>query len=152
MGKNSKNNRGEILLCLHHEREIKDLVYHAALCAKDMKARIRLLHVIEVVRSLPLDAPVPHLSEQGERLLQQAQDLVEDEYGLPCETDLLQARAAGPAILEIILERKPTMAIIGATEKRRFGEIFFGSTVEYLLKRSPAKVVIIRPGANGDGG
>lgn len=150
MKKQERNHRDEILLCLHRERELKDLVYFAALCAKDKKAKVRLLHVIEVVRSLPLDAPVPHLSEQGERLLQQAQDLIEDEYGLPCETDLLQARAAGPAILEVILEQKPLMAFLGATEKRRFGEIFFGSTVEYLLKRSPVKVIVVRPENNGE--
>ncbi len=90
----------------------------ASITAKRYKARVLAIYVIEVKRTLPLDAEI--------------------------QTELLQAREVGPAIVEEAIERNVDVIIMGLPYKRRFGEFSLGTTALYVLKNAPCRVWVLR--------
>ncbi len=111
--------------------------------AKGTKGRIYVTYVIQVDRALPLDAEIKSEVEKGERVLDQAERTAE-EQDYKVETDLLQAREVGPAIVDEAIERGVDMVIIGISYKTKFGGFSLGSTVPYVLKNAPCWVLICR--------
>ena len=65
---------------------------------------------------------------------------------MDCEvlTELLQAREAGPAIVDEAVERGIDLIIMAISYKKPFGEFDLGSTVPYVLKNAPCRVLIWR--------
>jgi nucleotide-binding universal stress UspA family protein len=99
--------------------------------------------VIEVKRSLPLDADIESETEKGEKILDHAERIAaEADYEV--ETELLQAREVGPAIVDEAVERGVDLIIMGVNYKKRFGEWNLGSTVPYVLKNAPCRVLLWR--------
>jgi hypothetical protein len=60
------------------------------------------------------------------------------------ETELLQARDVGPAIVDEGVERGCDIIVLGLPYKRRFGEYSIGHTIGHVLKNSPSWVWIVR--------
>jgi nucleotide-binding universal stress UspA family protein len=72
--------------------------------AKKSGGKVYVTYVIQVDRTLPLDAEVKAEIERGEQVLDTAERIAEDQdYNV--ETDLLQAREIGPAIVDEAIER-----------------------------------------------
>lgn len=109
--------------------------------SKDTK--IYALYVIEVQRMLPLDADLPDENERGENALQHAEEIAR-RFEQQIETDLLQAREVGPAIVDEAVERGADLIIIGVEYKRKFGEFTLGKTAPYVLKNAPCRVWVCR--------
>ena len=63
--------------------------------AKKNKAQLYVLYVIEVPRTLPLDAQIDSEIQKAEELLTRKEDIATD-YDHDIETDLLQTQEAGP--------------------------------------------------------
>ncbi|MCK4580793.1 MAG: universal stress protein [Dehalococcoidia bacterium] len=111
--------------------------------ARKPKARVYVAHIIEIERSLPLDAQVDSGLEKAEEVLTHAEDVAADaEYDI--ETDLLQAREAGPGIVDEAMERGVNLIVMGIGYKRHLGEFDVGETVAYVLKESPCQVLLYR--------
>jgi nucleotide-binding universal stress UspA family protein len=108
---------------------------------------LTILHVVVIPRSLPLEAEMAAEVAEGETLLAKAEEVAEALGGRHMRTDLLQAREAGPAILQEIHERAIEAVVLGARRGRAFGEHAMGPTVEYLIKHAPCRVVIAVPPA-----
>jgi nucleotide-binding universal stress UspA family protein len=61
-------------------------------------------------------------------------------------TRLVRARAAGPAIVREAMTRSAELIALGAPRKRRYGtesKAVFGRTVDYVLKSSPSRVMVV---------
>jgi nucleotide-binding universal stress UspA family protein len=101
------------------------------------------VHVIEVNRSLPLSAPVESQVEHGEEILDGVERIA-GEYNLPIETEMVQARDTGPAIVGEADAWKATLIVMGLPYKRRFGEFNLGKTAPYVLKNAPCRVILFR--------
>ena len=101
------------------------------------------VHVLEVNRSLPLGAVIESQVERGEDILGKAEQLVA-EYELECETELVQARDTGPAIVGEADEWKADLIVMGLPYKRRFGDFNLGRTVPYVLKFASCQVILFR--------
>jgi len=115
----------------------------ACTLAKRRKAEIYAVYVIEVERSLPLDAQVDSEMEKAEEVLTHAEDVAAD-IGYDIETDLLQAREAGPGVVDEAMERGIDLIIIGVGYKRRLGMFDLGETIPYVLKEAPCRVLLYR--------
>lgn len=111
--------------------------------AKKSKATIYIVYVIEVKRSLPLDAVIGSEVEKAEKVLTHAEDISADsEYEV--ETDLIQARDAGPAIVDEAVEREVDLIIMGLNYKKRFGAFSLGRAIPYVLEEAPCHVMLFR--------
>ena len=107
--------------------------------ARRQKAKVYVIYVIEVSRALPLDAEIHADIEKGEQVLDHADRLAGDNDAT-VETELLQAREIGPAIVDEAVERGVDAIIIGVPYRKQFGEFTLGSTANYVLKNAPCAV------------
>lgn len=111
--------------------------------ARKPKARVYAVYVIEVERSLPLDAQVDWQVEKAEEVLTHAEDIAAD-VGYDIDTDLLQAREAGPGIVDEAMEREVDLIVMGIGYKRHLGEFDLGKTIFHVLKEAPCQVLLYR--------
>lgn len=104
---------------------------------------VHVVHVIEVLRSLPLTAEMETEAQYGELVLRRAADLASQ---LECRvtTELLQARDAGIAIVEEAERIGADAIVLGVGYKRLIGEFQTGRTVEYVFRHAPCQVWLIR--------
>lgn len=111
--------------------------------AKRNKGKVHVVHVIEVQRSLPLDAELTPEATEGERILSEAEK-VADEHDFEVEGQLLQAREAGHAVVNEAIEQGVDVVILGVDYKRPLGEFQLGRLTQYVLKNAPCHVWVCR--------
>jgi nucleotide-binding universal stress UspA family protein len=107
------------------------------------KAKILALHVIPIERSLPMDAELTGEIKKAEDILLQAEKSALAE-GCEIETDLLQARNAGPSIVDEAMEREIDLIVMGITYKRHYGQFNMGRVPLYILKNAPCPVMLFQ--------
>ena len=132
-----------IMVSLNGHDMDEETVRIACRMAPRQGGRMYAVHVIEVNRSLPLGAVIESAVERGEDILTRAEQLF-SEYELECETELVQARDTGPAIVDEAREWKADLIVMGLPYKRRFGDFNLGRTVPYVLKFAPCQVILFR--------
>jgi len=132
-----------ILVPVNGNRSDVEVLELACEIAQRSKAQVYAIHVIEVNRTLPLDAELQEEAERGEDLLNQAEQ-VGDRLGVTIHTDLLQARDVGSAIVDEVLERGIDLVIVGVSFKKRFGDLDLGVTLPYVLKHAACWVWVCR--------
>lgn len=126
-----------------HEIDAETVRMACRLAPKTPGVKMYAVHILEVNRSLPLGSVVESHAELGEQILARAEQLV-GEFPLTCETELVQARDTGPAIVGEAEEWKAELIVMGLPYKRRFGEFNMGKTVPYVLKFAPCQVILFR--------
>jgi nucleotide-binding universal stress UspA family protein len=113
-----------------------------ALSKKD-KAEILLLYVIEVRRNLPIDAEMSEEIERGERVLDKVQHYA-DKISCRVQTDLLQAREAGAAIVNEAVERDMQLIVMGVPYQEKFGEYCVAPRAQFVLDHAACRVILAR--------
>ncbi|ADJ26792.1 UspA domain protein [Dehalogenimonas lykanthroporepellens BL-DC-9] len=121
------------------DEEALELACNLAKCSGN--SRVVVTNVISVDRSLPLDAEIDSEIARAEGILSRFEHLAE-KYGVRVETNLLQARAVGPAIVDEAVEQKADAIIIGSDYNTHFGEFCLGEVVPYILKNAPCRVIL----------
>ncbi len=109
--------------------------------AKKDKSKICAVYVVTIKRSLPLEAEIEPEIRKAEGLLDHIESIAE-EQDYEVETDILQAREAGPAIIDEVVERGVDLILMGVIYKKRFGQFSLGNTVLYVLKNAPCRVIL----------
>ena len=108
---------------------------------KKSKSKIWVVYVLTVKRTLPLDAELKPDVQKAEEVLDHIATVAEDE-GYEVETDLLQAREAGPTIVDEARERGADLILMGVIYKRIFGQFSLGNIVPYVLQNAPCEVIL----------
>ena len=111
--------------------------------ARQYRAKVYAIHVIEVKRTLPIDAEKNSELDKGEEIVDEAEQFGR-RANVSIESELLQAREVGPAIVDEAVERSVDTVIMGLPYKRKFGEFSLGATASYLLKNAPCQVWVCR--------
>lgn len=111
--------------------------------ARKTKASVSAVYVIEVPRSLPLDADLLAEGQRGEEILERAEALAAS-HDVRLEGDMLQARQAGHVIIDEAVERGADAIVIGLAYHRPYGRFELGSLAEYVLEHAPGFVWLIR--------
>jgi nucleotide-binding universal stress UspA family protein len=109
--------------------------------AKKEKGKIWAVSVITVSRTLPIEAEIKSEISKAEGILEHVENVAE-EQDYEVETDLLQAREAGPTIIDEAMEREVDLILMGVQYKMRFGQFSLGSVVPYVLKNAPCRVIL----------
>jgi nucleotide-binding universal stress UspA family protein len=133
----------KILVAISGKGSDVDAVGLACDLAKKSKAKVFVVYVIEVRRSLPLDAVIDSEIQAAEEALANAEDIASDK-DYEVETDLIQARDAGPAIVDEAMEKEVDLILIGFTYKKRFGVFSLGRVIPYVLEEAPCRVLLYR--------
>jgi len=69
-------------------------------------------------------------------------EITAEEEGCEIDTDILQAREAGLAIVDEAVEREVDLILMGVTYQMRFGQFSLGNVVPYVLKNAPCRVIL----------
>jgi len=133
----------KILVFVNGNSTDSAMVALASNTARRSRGRVYAIHVIEVRRTLPLDADLPEERRQADAVLDRAERTAE-ELGLEIETEILQARDVGTAIVEEAIEAQADLVILGVPYRRRFGEFDLGKTIPHVLKHAPCEVWVCR--------
>lgn len=111
--------------------------------ASSNRAQVWVISVVEVRRSLPLDADVSEDVARASAALEQAEELCHEAIQ-DVETEILQARLAGPAIIDEAESREADLIIIGLPYRLHFRGFDLGDTAAYVLKNARCPVWICR--------
>lgn len=108
------------------------------------EAEVALLHVIEVPFERNLDAEDEPAVASADELLSRAEATLADR-GIATRTSTVQARSAGPAIVDDANELGADLIVMGLRYKKRFGGQWdAGRTVPYVMRNSTAPVWCLR--------
>ncbi|MCL0055984.1 universal stress protein [Dehalococcoidia bacterium] len=132
-----------ILVPVNGSKVDDDVIRLACQLARRSKGKVYVTYVIQLERTLSLDVEVKSEVDRGEEALDAAECCAEN-CGYEVITDLLQARAVGPALVNEAAERSIDLIIIGLGYKTRFGEFSLGDIVPYVLKNAPCRVILLR--------
>ena len=112
------------------------------------RARIVALNVLEVPLDEPLGAEAPELEREANRQLDEAV-AIGDSYDVDVTARFERARSAGPAIVAEAAARHSEIIVLGAPRGRLTAHqaAVFGSTVDYILKHAPCRVLTVAYGA-----
>ena len=133
----------KILVATRGSAADEEAVKLACELAKKSKAEVYVVYIIEVNRSLPLDAVIESDVAKAEEILTRAEDIA-SEYDYEVQTDLIQSREAGPAIVDEARERKVDLILMGINYKKRFGSFNLGRAIPHVLEEAPCRVLLLR--------
>ena len=114
-------------------------------CRMSRRARgkVYVITILEVKRSVALGSVPDAEVDRAEALLDHAESLGA-ELDADVDTELLQAREAGPAIVDEVREWQADLVVIGLPYRQRFGEFHMGKTAPYVLKFAPCRTLVFR--------
>jgi len=98
--------------------------------------------VIKVPLDQPLDAPLYELEEQAAASLAEAAALGRD-HGVEVVGRTVRARALGDAIVDAAAESGADLIVLGSSPRWRRQSRFFSPTVDYVLRKASAEVLIV---------
>lgn len=120
------------------------LVRLVADMARQWRAELVAVHVVEMTWNLPLDADIAGRSEEAQRVLDLA-EATADQAKTALEPVLLQARDVAAALVDEAVERDADLLVLGLPYRTRFGGDFaMGRTIPYVLKNAPCAVWVVR--------
>lgn len=108
---------------------------------KRNKGKVYAVYVIEVARTLALDAEMSKEAQEAESILVRAEEIGE-ELDCKVEGEILQARDAGHAIVDEAIERDVSAIVLGFGSDR--SELEIGHTAHYVLEHAPCQVIALR--------
>jgi nucleotide-binding universal stress UspA family protein len=116
----------------------------AMLLGADGGGEVSLLNVIEVPFDRNLDTEDEGAVANADGILTRAEAALE-ERGVKVRTSTVQARVAGPAIVDEANEVAADLILMGLRYKKRFGGQWdAGRTVPYVMRNSTAPVWCLR--------
>jgi len=120
----------------------EEMVATAVKLAQERGAAVEALYVIRVPLDESLEAPMHDAEEQAAASLAEAAALGAD-HGVPVIGKTVRARSIGEAIVEAAEEGGVDLIVLGSSPRWRRQSRFFSPTVDYVLRKSPAEVLIV---------
>jgi len=100
------------------------------------------LNVIRVPLDQPLEAELFDEEERAAASLAEAAALGAD-HGVVVEGRSIRARAIGEAIVQAAEETGADLIVLGSSPRWRRQSRFFSPTVDYVLRKAPAEVLVV---------
>jgi len=120
----------------------EEMIATAIKLAQERAASVVALHVTRVPLELPLDAELPEEDARANESLAEATALGED-LGVEVEVRSVRARSIGEAIVQAARESGADLIVLGSSPRWRRQSRFFSPTVDYVLRKAPAEVLVV---------
>jgi nucleotide-binding universal stress UspA family protein len=108
---------------------------------EEQKAEIYLVTVIEVPRTLPLEAPMPEAEAKAEDIIKRGEAIVELR-GLPGKGEVRRGRVAGEEIIRAAKDWEADMIVMGIRSQIRMAQDILGRDSDLVLRRAPCEVIL----------
>jgi len=110
---------------------------------EEQKAEIYLITVLEVPRTLPLEAPLLEAEAQAKDFIKRGEEIV-SLRGLPTKGEVRRGRVAGEEIIRAARDWDADMIVMGIRSKIRMAQEILGRTSDIVLRRAPCEVIVDR--------
>jgi APA family basic amino acid/polyamine antiporter len=120
----------------------EEMVATAVKLAQERGAAVVALNVIRVPLDQPLDAELYDEEERAAASLAEASALGAD-HGVVVEGRSIRARSIGEAIVQAAEESGADLIVLGSSPRWRRQSRFFSPTVDYVLRKAPAEVLVV---------
>ncbi len=100
-----------------------------------------MTYVLEIPRTLPLNAPIPEAEKDADEALNRGKEIVELHKLIPVAI-LERAREAGEGIVKVAKDNDVDVIVLGIRPTWRGGQTSWGKTTDILLRKAPCEVVI----------
>jgi nucleotide-binding universal stress UspA family protein len=120
----------------------EEMVATAVKLAQERGAAVVALNVIRVPLDQPLDAELYEHEERAAASLAEAAALGAD-HGVVVEGRSIRARSIGEAIVQAAEETGADLIVLGSSPRWRRQSRFFSPTVDYVLRKAPAEVLVV---------
>ncbi len=106
----------------------------------EQEAEIILTYVLEIPRTLPLNAPIPEAEKEANEALKRGKEIVELHHLIPI-LRLERAREAGEGIVKVAKDNDVDVIVLGIRPTWRGSQNIWGKTTDILLRKAPCEVV-----------
>jgi nucleotide-binding universal stress UspA family protein len=120
----------------------EEMVATAVKLAQERGAQVVAIHVIRVPLDQPLEAELLDEEERAAASLAEAAVLGAD-LGVTVEGRSIRARSIGEAIVQATEETGADLIVLGSSPRWRRQSRFFSPTVDYVLRKAPAEVLVV---------
>lgn len=104
-------------------------------------AEIVLTYVLEIPRTLPLNAPMPEVETPANEALERGKEIVELHHLVPI-LRLERAREAGEGIVKVAKDNDVDVIVLGIRPTWHGSQNIWGKTTDTLLRKAPCEVII----------
>ncbi len=105
------------------------------------QAEIVLTYVIEIPRTLPLEAPMPEFEEKANKVLKRGREIVELHH-LPPVLLVERAREAGEGIIRAARDNQVDVIVLGMRTDLHGAQSIWGRTSDILIRKAPCEVIL----------
>jgi APA family basic amino acid/polyamine antiporter len=120
----------------------EEMIATAVKLAQERDAQVIAIHVIRVPLDQPLDTELVDEEERAAASLAEAAVLGAD-LGVTVEGRSIRARSIGEAIVQATEETGADLIVLGSSPRWRRQSRFFSPTVDYVLRKAPAEVLVV---------
>lgn len=110
--------------------------------AEESGAEVRVLHVLRVPLSMPLDAALGERETGALGDIADAREIAA-EHGVEVDARVVRARSISEAIVAEAAESGAGLIILGSAARWRTQSRFFSPTVDEVLRRAPCEVMVV---------
>ena len=108
---------------------------------EEQKAEIYLINVIEVPRTLPLEAPLPEAEAKAKNIIKEGESIV-SLRGLSAKGEVRRGRVAGEEIIRAAKDSEADLIVMGIRSEIRMAKEILGRTSDLILHRAPCEVIL----------
>ncbi|HLX33152.1 MAG TPA: universal stress protein [Gaiellaceae bacterium] len=119
-----------------------EIVATAVKLAQEHSVAVEAVHVIRVPLDQQFDAELVEQEEQAAASLAEAA-VLGAEQGVQVEGRSIRARSIGEAIVQAAAESGADLIVLGSAPRWRRQARFFSPTVDYVLRKAPAEVLVL---------
>jgi len=108
---------------------------------EEQKAEIYLVNVLEVPRTLPLEAPLPDAEAKAEDIVKRGEEIV-SLRGLPVRGEVKRGRVAGEEIIRAAKDWEADLIVMGIRSQVTMAQDILGRDSGLILRRAPCEVIL----------
>ena len=132
-----------ILLAVSGSPFDAQLLQMACKVSQQYKGKLYVVHVLEVPRSLPLDANMSEESRAADAILTKVEDAA-SKLKCQLESEIIQARDVAQTLVDEAEDRQVGVIILGMQRREKYGKFYLGSTIPAVLASASCRVLVVR--------
>ena len=134
---------GDIVVVVGNGQVNGNLIRIGCRMAKVAKRKVHLVHVIEVPRTEAINAVLPEASKRADALLKEAMEIAK-EVGCEAVAEVVQARSAGPAIVEEARDHHCAVIFMGIVRDNKCFHNEISQAISYVLCNAACRVWVVQ--------
>ena len=140
--------RPNILLAVSGAPTDPELVQIACNLSRHVKSKLYVVHVLEVPRTLALDANMAEESRRADAILTKVEDIAA-KVKCTLESEIIQARDVAQTLVDEAEDRGVGLIMLGMQRREKYGKFYLGSTIPAVLASARCRVWVVRDALDG---